>query len=117
MLCLPAYLALGLSRLGGAPPWELAAQALYQGLLMSAVAIIAFNRAVALLGPGAAAAIIALLPVVAALAAIPALGEIPTRAEGAAIAVIAAGVALAARPAASRKPSQPDPAKEKRRTP
>ena len=112
LLFLPAYFLLGLSHLGEASLRELAFQALYQGCLMSAVAIITFNRAVALLGAGAAAAIVALLPVIASVMAIPVLGEIPTPLEGAAIAVIAFGVILAARPARSTPQSN-----RERRTP
>jgi drug/metabolite transporter (DMT)-like permease len=103
VLFLPIYLALGLSRLGNATPHELMFQVIYQGFLMSAVAVVAFNRAVALLGARAAAAIIALLPVVASTMAIPVLGEIPSPLGGAAIAIIALGVFLAARPAPPRK--------------
>ncbi len=98
LLFLPAYLLLGLSRLSLASPVELAVQGLYQGVLMSGVAIVAFNRAVTLLGPSAASAIIAFVPVAASLLAIPVLGELPTATEALAIACIAAGVLLAARP-------------------
>src|SRR3546814_18660067 len=49
-LYLPVYLLAGLSRLSEASFGELAFQAIYQGLLMSAVAIVTFNRAVTLLG-------------------------------------------------------------------
>lgn len=101
LLFLPVYLLLDLSRLALASPGELAFQGLYQGVLMSGVAIVAFNRAVTLLGPSAAAAIIAFVPVAAALLAIPALGELPSPAEALAIACIAAGVLLAARPSPS----------------
>ena len=96
---LPLYLALGLSRIGQAAWGEVAFQALYQGVLMSAVGIVTFNRAVVLLGPGAASAIVALLPVVATLLAIPVLGEVPGPLDAVALAVIAGGVLLAARPA------------------
>lgn len=98
-LYLPAYLLLGLSRFHLASAGEVALQALYQGVLMSGVAIAAFNRAVGLLGAAAATAVIALLPAVAALLAVPVLGEVPGPAEAAAIATVVAGVLLAARPA------------------
>lgn len=103
LLFLPAYLLLGLSRLGLASTAEIALQAGYQGVLMSGVAIVTFNRAVSLLGAVAAAAIIALVPAVASILAIPVLGEIPTPVEGGAIAVIVAGVLLAARPKPVRR--------------
>ncbi|WP_246149193.1 DMT family transporter [Skermanella pratensis] len=98
VLFLPAYLLSDLARLGDAPVREVVVQAIYQGVLMSAVAIVTFNRAVSLLGSAAATAIVALVPVVASVMAIPVLGEVPTPIEGVAIAVIVVGVALAARP-------------------
>jgi len=96
ILFLPVYAVFGLSRFALASPSELALQVVYQGVLMSCLAVVAFNRAVALLGPSAATAIIALLPAVASLLAIPVLGEIPLPAQWAAIVVIGIGVGLAA---------------------
>lgn len=73
---------------------------------MSCLAAVAFNRAVALLGPSAVTAIIALLPVVASLLAIPVLGEVPLPAQWVAIVVIGMGVCLAARrPSAVARPA------------
>lgn len=94
-----AYLLSVTSRLPEASPQELAFQGIYQGALMSGVAIYAFNRAVELLGAVAAAAIIALVPVMAAVIAVAVLGEAPPLAGWVAIAAVAAGVALAAMPA------------------
>jgi drug/metabolite transporter (DMT)-like permease len=59
MFYLPIYFGLGLSGLARVSAQELLFQSFYQGILMSAVAIFAFNRAVFALGPRAAAAIIA----------------------------------------------------------
>jgi drug/metabolite transporter (DMT)-like permease len=98
LLLLPLYLLLDLSRFGNAPFGEIALQGFYQGVLMSGVAIVTFNRAVALLGPSAATAIIALVPVAASLLAIFALGEFPAPAEALSIAAIVAGVLMAAKP-------------------
>lgn len=95
---LPAYVLLGLSRFHLASAGEIAVQALYQGVLMSGVALVTFNRAVSLLGSVAATAMIALLPAVATLLAIPVLGEVPTPGQILAITVIVVGVLLAARP-------------------
>jgi hypothetical protein len=89
----PAYAASGLSNLGGASAAELLFQSVYQGLLMSVVAVFAFNRAVASLGPNAAAAVIA---VAVTVFAIPFLGELPSAASSVIITAIAAGVMLAA---------------------
>lgn len=102
LLFLPVYILCGLSRLGLASAAEIALQVFYQGVLMSGVAIVSFNRSVALLGSSAAAAIIALIPVVASMAAIPALGELPSNTECLAIAAVIGGVLLAARPARTR---------------
>jgi len=93
----PIYTASGLSNLGHTSAGELLFQSLYQGLLMSVVAVFAFNRAVAFLGSRAAAAIIALIPVAAAVFAIRVLDEFPSSFSSVAITVIAAGVMLAAR--------------------
>lgn len=98
LLVVPAYLISGIGRLHLASGRELAVQVVYQGVMMSVVATLAFNRAVALLGPRAAAAIIALVPVVATAIAGFVLHELPPPAGLAAIAFIAAGVVLAARP-------------------
>ncbi len=97
ILFLPVYAVFGLSRLALASPSELALQVVYQGVLMSCLTVVAFNRAVALLGLSAATAIIALLPAVVSLLAIPVLGEIPLPAQWAAIVVIGIGVGLAAK--------------------
>jgi drug/metabolite transporter (DMT)-like permease len=72
-------------------------QTIYQGVFMSCLAVVAFNPAVALLGPSAATAIIALLPAVASILAIPILGEMPVPAQWEAIVMIGIGVCLAAK--------------------
>ena len=93
ILYLPLYLGLSLSSLTQASEGELVFQSIYQGIMMSVVALFAFNRAVVLLGPRAAAVIIALVPVMATLLPIPVLGDWPS---AAAICIIALGVGLAA---------------------
>ena len=115
VLFLPIYILGGLSRLALASPGELDLQAVYQGVLMSGVAIVSFNRSVTLLGPSAATAIIALIPAVAALAAIPVLGELPSWEEGIALVAVVGGVLLAARP--NCKPAIPSPTTAARRKP
>jgi drug/metabolite transporter (DMT)-like permease len=106
VIFVPTYITLGLSHLGQAPAAEIAIQSFYQGVLMSTVALISFNRGVTLLGASAGAAMIALVPVAASLLAIVFLGEIPDMAEGVSIALIVGGVLLAARPEQSRIPQQ-----------
>ncbi|MBP7065283.1 DMT family transporter [Ferrovibrio sp.] len=105
---LPVYYFAGLSHLNEAPMQALVFQMVYQGCLMSAVAIVTFNRAVTLLGAGAAAAIIALIPCLATLLAVPFLGEVPSLVDAMATGAIALGVIFAARPTPS-KPAQTAP--------
>jgi drug/metabolite transporter (DMT)-like permease len=104
LLYLPPYLLFGLSHLDDASVQELMFHVVYQGVLMSVIAVVAFNRAVTLLGADAGTAIIALLPVIVAALAVPVLGEIPSRISAMAIGAVAVGVLLAARPAPSRRP-------------
>lgn len=93
---LPFYVGFGLPSLAHASGRELLFQSVYQGVMMSVVAIFAFNRAVVSLGPRAAAAIVALVPVTATVLAIPILCEWPSWQSAAAVCVIAIGVLLAA---------------------
>lgn len=97
VLFLPVYVGLGLSRLAAASAGEILLQAGYQGVLMSGVALFAFNRSVTLLGASAASSIPAMVPVAASITAIPILGEVPAPAEWLAILVICTGVLLVSR--------------------
>ena len=109
---LPYYLLSGVSRLSHAPWQEIGLQAFYQGVMVSGVSIIAYNRAIALLGP-AAASVVSLVPVVATALAIPVLGEAPTVFTAMAVGLIAAGVLVvvqAPRPAPAPGPVRPRPA-------
>ncbi|MEH2483883.1 drug/metabolite transporter (DMT)-like permease [Nitrobacteraceae bacterium AZCC 2146] len=98
VLFVPVYLIAGLSRFDQASVQELTFQVIYQGVFMSVVAVVSYNRAITLLGAGAAAAMIALLPVIVSAVAFPVLGEALSAIEIAAIAFISVGVGLAARP-------------------
>jgi len=106
-LLLPAYWFSGLGRLHLASAGEIALQAFYQGVLMGGVSIFAFNRAVSLLGPAAASAVIALVPAMASALAIPILGEVPSRPEAVATAIIVVGVLLASKPSPTAKRGNP----------
>lgn len=97
VIFIPVYVGANLSRLSQASSQEIAFQLVYQGVLMSGVALFAYNRAIAVLGAGAAAAMMALVPVLATLLAVPVLGEVPSLLGIAAITVIALGVVFAAR--------------------
>jgi drug/metabolite transporter (DMT)-like permease len=79
-----------------AAPLELLWQALWQGVLIGAVALIALNHAIARLGTERSSALIALVPVLSALLALVFLGETPSRTEIVAFLAISAGVSAAA---------------------
>ena len=93
---IPVYLASGLSRLLEAAPAEVALQALYQGVLVSVVALVAFNRSLGLIGRRTPT-FTALVPVIATILAIPVLGEVPDPLHVGAILAIGAGVLLTTR--------------------
>ncbi|WP_051439430.1 EamA family transporter [Bordetella petrii] len=97
VIFIPVYVGWNLSRLNQASSQEIVFRLVYQGVLMSGVALFAYNRAIAALGAGAAAAMMALVPVLATLLAMPVLGEAPSLLGVAAIIVIAIGVVVAAR--------------------
>ncbi len=68
---------------------------LYQGVLSSVVSLIAYTRAVAILGASRAAAFASLNPVLGLLIAIPVLGETPSTADLIGILLVSAGVYFA----------------------
>lgn len=69
-------------------------QALYQGIINSILALLCYNRAVAILGATTSSAFLPLIPVIATLAAMPMFGEMPLPAEWLGIALASAGVLL-----------------------
>jgi drug/metabolite transporter (DMT)-like permease len=77
-------------------PLELLWQVLWQGVLIGCIALVAFNHAIARLGPERASAVIALVPALSAVLGSLFLGEVPSNAEIAAILVISAGVTIGA---------------------
>ncbi len=96
VLFAPPYLAIsGLGRLANAGAGMLALQVLAQGLGAGLVAVLAFSRAVALLGSGRAAFFGALVPGAASLLAIPVLGEVPTTLQVLGIVAVVAGLLIA----------------------
>ncbi len=92
---LPVYLALDGTRLARLPPADLAVQSMFQGIVVTIVALVLYARAVAILGASGASAFGALVPALSALFAIPLLGEWPSKADWAGILLISAGVYLA----------------------
>ncbi len=92
----PPFLATAdLGRLAGAGAGMLLLQLLAQGLGAGLVAVLAFSRAAALLGPGRAAFFGALVPGAAALLAIPVLGEVPGVLQLLGIAAVVTGLLVA----------------------
>lgn len=77
------------------PLKALALQGLWQGILSAIVALLMFNRAVAILGSGRASIINALTPVIAVLLSFLVLDEVPTLIEFAGLVTIMAGIAIA----------------------
>jgi drug/metabolite transporter (DMT)-like permease len=94
-LYLPVYLALFGTHALEAPLRDVVFQTLYQGVLVSVVALFFFGKGIELLGASAGAAFAALTPALAALIAIPVLGEIPSLPEQATLLAVSAGVYLA----------------------
>lgn len=79
-----------------AAPLDLLWQALWQGVLMGCVSLVALNHAIKRLGAERSSAMIALVPVLSAMLALIFLGEVPSSAEIAAILAISAGVSIGA---------------------
>jgi len=92
---LPIYFALYGTRLTQLPLAEFAVQAIFQGVVVTIVALLLYGRAVAILGASGGAAFGALVPALSALFAIPLLSEWPTATDWVAIALISVGVYLA----------------------
>jgi drug/metabolite transporter (DMT)-like permease len=95
VLFLPPYFAVHGLRAFDAPVHDLAFQALFQGVVVSIVALFFFGKSIAILGASAGAAFGALTPAMAALLAIPILREVPAPKDWAAILAVSVGVYLA----------------------
>jgi drug/metabolite transporter (DMT)-like permease len=92
----PLYLALvGMDRIIALPWPMILGQVLVQGLLSGVVAVIAFSRAVQILGAGKAAIFPALVPAVAILVGIPVAGEWPTELQLLGLGLVTAGLFVA----------------------
>jgi drug/metabolite transporter (DMT)-like permease len=76
-------------------------QALWQGLLIGCVSLVALNHAIQRLGAERSSAMVALVPVVSAILAVVFLGERPSAVEIVAILAISAGVSIGAARAAT----------------
>lgn len=96
LLFAPGYLLLAdFGRLAAASGELIVVQLLAQGLGAGLVAMLAFNRAVALIGSARAAFFGALVPGAATLLAVPVLGEIPSLLQLLGIAAVVVGLLIA----------------------
>jgi len=92
VLYVPGYAIFAGASLFHAPWWDVALQALVQGVLTAVLSLLLYGRAVNILGASSGAAFAALCPAMTAIFAIPVLGEWPTWPDWMAIVVISAGV-------------------------
>ena len=92
LLYLPAYAYIAGTSVFEAPLFDIALQAIVQGLLTAVVALLLYGRMVSILGATSGAAFVALTPAMTALMAIPILGEWPSAIDWMAIALISIGV-------------------------
>jgi drug/metabolite transporter (DMT)-like permease len=92
---LPLYLGFFGTRLAQLPLADIAVQVLFQGVVVTIVALLLYGRAVAILGASGGSAFGALVPALSALFAIPLLGEWPNETDWLGIVLISAGVYLA----------------------
>ncbi len=101
----PFYFALKGLALFSAPIDQLLLHGVYQGVLVSVVALYFYSRSVALLGPTVGASFAALVPVIAVIEAIFILDETPSVTTLAGLAIVTAGmgaVLWVSRPSARR---------------
>jgi drug/metabolite transporter (DMT)-like permease len=92
VLYLPTYALIAGTSVFKAPLFDLALQAIVQGVLTAIVALLLYGRMVSLLGATSGAAFVALTPAMTALIGIPILGEWPSAIDWAAITMISIGV-------------------------
>ena len=89
---LPIYAVVARGSLLAATVFDVALQAVVQGILTAIVALLLYGRMVGILGATAGAAFVALTPATTALLGIPVLGEWPSAIDWLAITVITVGV-------------------------
>jgi drug/metabolite transporter (DMT)-like permease len=96
LVVVPWHLYSSAAPLWRVAPAELLWQAIWQGVLIGCVALIALNYAIERLGAERSSATIAVVPVLSAILAHVFLGEVPSPAEIGAILAICAGVSIGA---------------------
>ncbi len=94
----PCYALFAGSRLLAGDVRELLVQAIVQGVLIGAVSIFVYTRAVAALGPAQTALFTAAVPCIVTLAAIPMLSEVPSGATLAGAGAVTLGMVVAMPP-------------------
>ncbi|HUQ74306.1 MAG TPA: DMT family transporter [Burkholderiales bacterium] len=96
LVVLPWYFCSQMPPVWDVAPFELLWQALWQGVLIGCVALVALNHAISRLGAERLSSIVAFVPVVSSILAMVFLGERPTSVEIVAILAICAGVSIGA---------------------
>ncbi len=92
----PAYLVYrGPQHLAALPLLPLVFQGIVQGLVQAVVTIMAYNRAIAILGVSKAVLFPALVPAMSVLMGVPAVGEMPNALQIAGLVTVSAGMLLA----------------------
>lgn len=92
---LPIYVLFLPHGLQDAPWISIFGQTVYQGVVVSLISLVAYARAVSILGASLGASFASLVPVLAMLLAIPLLGETPSPMDIVGISIITIGVFLA----------------------
>ncbi len=91
---LPVYVFFLPHRIAEASLGAIVVQTIYQGIFVSIISLVAYARAVSILGASLGASFASLVPVLAMLAAIPLLAEVPRTVDYFGIAAITFGVFL-----------------------
>lgn len=94
LIYVPIYLLFLPSHIAVADMREVLFQAGYQGFINSVLALLCFNRSIAILGASTSSAFLPLVPVLATLGAIPLLSEVPSLTEWTGILLASSGVFL-----------------------
>jgi drug/metabolite transporter (DMT)-like permease len=95
VIYLPIYLVIRGIHLTEVPLADLAVQVIFQGIVVTIIALVLYGRAVVILGASSGSSFGALVPVLSALLAIPLLGEWPTTSDWVGIILVSGGVYLA----------------------
>ncbi|MGI9372966.1 MAG: DMT family transporter [Hyphomicrobiales bacterium] len=91
----PIYFITAPGDLADAPIFDIALQAIYQGLAIAIMGMVCFTRTVELLGASRGSLFAALVPASTMILAFPVLNEVPTRTEVAGLALVSTGMLLA----------------------